>query len=61
MRYFVNENCIGCGLCTNICKDVFTMADTGVAVAINSDVPAEDKDKAKEAAESCPVDAIEEC
>ncbi len=61
MRYFVNENCIGCGLCINICPDVFSMSDEGVAVAVNADVPEEHKEKAKQAAESCPVDAIEEC
>ncbi len=61
MRYFVNENCIGCGLCTNICPDVFKMGDSGTAVASVNDVATELMEKAKEAAESCPVDAIEEC
>lgn len=61
MRYFVNENCIGCGLCTNICPDVFAMSDAGTAVASGNDVPAEHLEKADEAAHSCPVDAIEEC
>lgn len=61
MRYYVNENCIGCGLCTNICPDVFVMTDAGVAIASVNDVATELMPKAKEAAESCPVDAIEEC
>lgn len=61
MRYYVNENCIGCGLCTNICPDVFAMSDAGVAIASSNDVPAEKLEKAEEAAHSCPVDAIEAC
>lgn len=61
MRYYVNENCIGCGLCTNICPDVFAMSDAGVAIASSNDVPAENLEKAEEAAHSCPVDAIEAC
>lgn len=61
MKYLVNENCIGCGLCTNICPDVFAMSDEGTAIASGNDVPAECLEKADEAAHSCPVDAIEEC
>lgn len=53
------DTCIGCGLCPSICPDVFTMDDDGKAVAFNSDVPSEHEDGAKEAEESCPVDAIE--
>ena len=59
MKYYVNENCIGCGLCVSICPEVFTMADTGVSVAIESEVPAEYESKAKDAAEGCPVNAIQ--
>ncbi len=61
MKYFVNENCIGCGLCTNICDQIFAMSDAGVAVASGNDVPADLLGSAKEAADSCPVNAIEEC
>lgn len=60
MKYYVNENCIGCGLCPSLCPDVFTMTDTGVAVAIESDVPKESEKEAKNAMESCPVEAIEQ-
>ena len=59
MQYYVNENCIGCGLCTSIATDVFTMTDTNVAVAIECDVPKESEHEAQTAMESCPVDAIE--
>ena len=33
MTAHVNENCIGCGLCTGISPDVFTMTDEGTAAA----------------------------
>ena len=41
----VNESCIGCGACTAV----------GLAVVVSE----ENIDGAKEAAESCPVEAIE--
>ena len=59
MKYVVNENCIGCGLCVSTCPEVFTMADTGTAVAIESEVPEEYASEAENAAHGCPVDAIE--
>ena len=60
MKYFVNENCISCELCTTICPEVFSMNEEGVAQAIDEDVPEESEDSAEEAMDSCPVDAIEE-
>lgn len=60
MKYNVNANCISCELCVSICPDVFFMGDEGFAQAISEDVPAECEDSAREAMESCPVDAIEE-
>lgn len=60
MKYFVNENCIGCGLCTEICPEVFSLNDNGVSVAIEGDVPPEQEGGAAEAMESCPVNAIEQ-
>lgn len=60
MKYTVNENCIACGLCTDLCPQVFSLGDEGTAVAIESDVPAEAAESAAEAMDSCPVSAIEE-
>ena len=60
MKYEVNENCIGCGLCISICPDYFTMADTGKAVTLEAPVPIGHENEAEYAAGSCPVDAIEE-
>lgn len=60
MKYFVNENCIGCGLCPSACPEVFTLTDAGVAVAIEGDVPKDAEKDAQSAMEGCPVDAIEQ-
>lgn len=57
MRYFVNENCIGCGLCAGTCPEVFEMTGAGVAHAMDVDT---DLDAAVDAMESCPAAAIEE-
>ncbi|MCI2059165.1 MAG: ferredoxin [Oscillibacter sp.] len=57
MAFKVNENCIGCGLCTGIAPDVFELSDEGHAVVKAQ--PA-DPAQAKEAEEQCPVSAIEE-
>ena len=58
MTAHVNENCIGCGLCVNICPDVFTMTDTDTASA-KGEISHAQEQLAQQAAESCPVDAIE--
>ena len=49
------DKCIGCGACEAICPDVFKMEDDK-AVVVKQDI---DDPSAKEASESCPVDAIE--
>ncbi len=58
MNAHVNSNCIGCGLCANLCPGVFTMTNEGVAAARDEIFP-EVEGQVQEAAESCPVDAIE--
>ena len=58
MKATVNENCIGCGLCPNLCPDIFTMTDEGVAAARDQFSP-EYGPLVREAAQSCPVSAIE--
>lgn len=59
MKYFVNETCIGCGVCEATCPEVFKMNDDGVAVAIEEDVPDEFLDAAEDSMGACPVGAIE--
>ncbi len=52
--------CIGCGLCTSMASEVFGFGDDGLAENIlNAEIPADLEDVVKEAAESCPVSAIE--
>ena len=51
MTAHVNENCIGCGLCTGISPDVFTMTDEGTAAARDEIFP-EQEPQVQEAAES---------
>ena len=58
MNVHVNSNCIGCGLCVNLCGSVFMMTEENVAVARDEIFP-EQEGLIHEAAESCPVDAIE--
>ena len=60
MKYFVNDSCIGCGLCAGTCPEVFSMSDVGVAVAIEEEVLESALDSAEEAMDGCPVGAIEE-
>lgn len=52
------DTCIGCGLCTSICGDIFELEDGGKAFAFNQNVESTLEDDAKEAEESCPVEAI---
>lgn len=60
MKFHVNENCVGCGLCEGTCPEVFAMTDAGVAQAVEETVAPELEASAAEAMESCPVGAIEE-
>ncbi len=60
MKYFVNDGCIGCGLCAGTCPEVFSMSDNGVAVAIETEVPEEALDSAAEAKDVIQRSAIEE-
>ena len=50
--------CTGCELCVQTCPDVFEMEDD-VAKVKGDEIPEDSEDCAKQAAEECPVEAIE--
>lgn len=56
--YLDKSGCISCGLCVDICPEVFQMDDDGVAEVYVEDVPVEVEDAAVEAQDSCPVSVI---
>ncbi len=58
MKAYVNEECILCGLCADMCPEVFELGDEKSEVIVD-EVPPEQEDCCREAAESCPTDAIE--
>ena len=58
MKAKVNDACIGCGLCVEIADDVFRMNDDNLAEAYG-EVTEENSEAVLEAADSCPVSAIE--
>ncbi|MFA4843632.1 MAG: ferredoxin [Candidatus Margulisiibacteriota bacterium] len=50
-----NELCIGCGVCVDMCPEVFTMTAEGKAQAIKE---ACEEHSMEEVATACPVEAI---
>ncbi len=52
------DGCISCGLCTEVCPEVFRMADDGRAEVYADPVPPEAEDAAAEARDGCPVSVI---
>ena len=56
MNVKINDSCIGCGACAAVCDAVFEVEDTA---KVNADKVSGNEDSIKEAAEACPVSAIE--
>ena len=54
--WYVDNNCISCGLCVSEAPEVFKMSDDEMAY-VYKQAPAEDS-AALSAMESCPVEAI---
>lgn len=52
------ELCISCGVCVDLCPDVFGWNDNEKAHSIVDEVPAEFEEVAQEAIDSCPTSAI---
>ncbi len=59
MKATVNQDtCIGCGMCIDICPEIFKYNDEDKSESILEEIPDNLKSKANEAAEICPVEAI---
>jgi len=52
------EECIGCEACVETCPEVFEMSDDKVRIKVD-DVPGDAVESCREAAENCPVEAIQ--
>ncbi|MGH4125523.1 MAG: ferredoxin [Clostridium sp.] len=52
------DTCIGCGLCPEVCPEIFQMEEDGKAVASLDEVAENLVSSAKDAEEQCPVAAI---
>jgi len=58
MKVVIDEDlCTACELCVDSCPELFEMGED-VAVVKVDEVPADEEDCAREAAESCPAEAI---
>jgi ferredoxin len=52
------ETCVGCGVCAEECPEVFEMNDDMAIVKVD-EVPEDVAESCREAAENCPVEAIQ--
>ncbi len=55
-KVWIEEGCTSCGLCSDICPEVFELED--VAVVIEGVDYSKYEENIKEAAEECPVEVI---
>lgn len=55
-KVWIEEGCTACGLCEDICPEVFKVED--IATVIEGVNFADFEEKIKEAADSCPVEVI---
>jgi|OM-RGC.v1.034278817 ferredoxin len=61
MRVYVDQDeCIACGVCIDMCPDVFDWNDEGKSHVIVDEVPADLEDCVQDAMSSCPTEAIKE-
>jgi ferredoxin len=55
-KVWIEEGCTACGLCEDICPEVFKLQDE--ATIVEGVSFSDYEEKIKEAAESCPVEVI---
>ena len=58
MKVRIDDSCTACGLCVETCPEVFRMGDE-IAEVVVEQVPPQFEDAAQQAADECPVEAIE--
>lgn len=58
-KVWIEEGCTACGLCEDICPDVFELGDRDEAIVKPDADFSSNEDEIKEAAESCPVEVIQ--
>ncbi|MBF0239005.1 MAG: ferredoxin [SAR324 cluster bacterium] len=58
-KYYVDEECIDCNLCSELAPDNFTVnLEDGHDYVYKQPITSEEESNCQEAMESCPVDAI---
>ncbi|MFZ0034825.1 MAG: ferredoxin [Sedimentisphaerales bacterium] len=57
MKAKVTEDCVACGLCVEICPEVFKMGELYAQVKTD-EIPEEFEKAVRQAADDCPVSAI---
>ncbi|HHT88711.1 MAG TPA: ferredoxin [Clostridiales bacterium] len=59
MKAYVDQDgCISCGLCIDVCPEVFSYNDDGVSEPIEGDIPKDCIERAEEARDGCPTEVI---
>ena len=56
-KVWIENGCIGDGICSDVCPNVFDLNDEGEAF-VKDDADLSDTNGIKEAAEQCPVEII---
>ena len=57
IRALVTEDCFACGLCCQVCPEVFAMGSEFAEVIV-AEVPEQAEDRCRQAAQDCPAQAI---
>ena len=57
-NFYVDENCISCGVCVDTAPENFAMNDDDMAYVQKQPENAEEEDACRDALEACPAEAI---